>query len=776
MKSILTVVLLSSPVLVSTAQDQMVQIRVAEVVPLTFLGETVAYRDWDDGRVFPDEVVRDERGLLIERDEHEGRKERMRRNPDALPQGADPAWQSDPASRPQTRALDLTQNGQGYTNLNPSDNVLDVGPNHVIQMINGSSGSRFQVFDKTGASLGAAVYLDNFVGSAGGAGDPVVLYDALADRWLMSEFASSGNHLLVAVSTTADPTGSWYAYDFTTADFPDYPKYGVWNNMYTVTTNESNPKLYALDRTKMLAGLAATAQVFNTTSYPGVSFEACAPVTHDGGSAPPAGAPALFMRMADDGWGAAIPYDRLDIWTMTIDWVTPANSVVSGPTYLPTTAFDSGLCGYTSFSCIDQPGTSTNLDPLREILMNRVQYRNFGSHESIVCDHAVDVSGSDRAGIRWYELRRTGGIANPWSIHQQGTWSPDTDSRWLGAIAINANGDIGLAYNVSSSTVYPSVRYTGRYATDPPGTMTFAETSIVAGASYNGSNRYGDYNSLDVDPANGTIFWGTAQHNPTSQWSTRMFAFSFPAQTLALGAKVKLEGPFVPGSGLMSDDLRVAGLIPTAEPYSSLGYTYAGGGGGETAAPAVFATTGSNAIVDWVVVELRDPVTPAVIVAGKAALLQRDGDVVGVDGVSPLAFNQPAGTYHVAIRHRNHLGCMTNVPVALSGTLANVDFTQAATATYGTNARKNVSGTMVLWSGDVTFDHELMYTGMGNDRDKILQLLGGTVPTNTLDGYHGEDVNMNGEVKYTGLFNDRDPILVNIGGSVPTSTRNEQLP
>jgi hypothetical protein len=676
-----------------------------------------------------------------------------------------------------THALEITQDGQGYTNVAPSDNILDVGPNHVIQMINGSSGSRFQVFNKAGTSLGAAVYLDNFVGSSGGAGDPVVVYDALADRWLMSEFAASGNHLLVAVSTTADPTGTWYAYNYSTPNFPDYPHYGVWNDCYIVTSNENDPAVYALPRANMLAGTAGSTIRFTVASYGVIGFQACTPVTFDGGTAPAAGAKPMFMRMADDAWGA--PADRLELWTINYNAGSPGSSTISSPTYLNVASFSSDLCGYTTFSCIDQPGSSTNLDPMREVLMNRVQYRNLGSYEAIVCDHVCDATGADQAGVRWYELRRTGGSGNPWSIYQQGTWSPNANSRWMAGIAINANGDIGLAYNITGTTggnVYPGLRYTGRYAGDPLGQMTFAETTIIAGSAASNINRYGDYNSLDVDPANGTTFWGTGQYNASGSWSTRIFSFSFPSQSLSLGIDMALEGPYDSGTGLMSDALRTAGLVPTTEPYSALGYAFVGGGGGEVASASVFTTTGNNAIVDWVVAELRNSATPSTIVASKAALLQRDGDVVGVDGTSPLTFTQPAGNYYVAVRHRNHLGCMTSAAIALSGSLVNVDFKQAGTATYGTSARKDVLGTQVLWAGDVTFNRQIKYTGSGNDRDPILTRIGGTVPTNTVNGYYSEDVNMTGEVKYTGATNDRDPILVNVGGTIPTNVRDEQLP
>ena len=252
-----------------------------------------------------------------------------------------------------------------------------------------------------------------------------------------------------------------------------------------------------------------------------------------------------------------------------------------------------------------------------------------------------------------------------------------------------------------------------------------------------------------------------------------------PAPGIAVAPRVRLEGPYNATTGLMNDALRSAGLVPTGEPYTALGYSFVGGGGESTTAP-VLAVTGGNAIVDWVVVELRSDATPTTVLASKAALLQCDGDVVGTDGTSPVSFTQSAGTYRIAIRHRNHLPAMTLNGVALSSAPATVDLTVGATATFGTDARKSITGTfptLALWAGDVTFNGQLKYAGGANDRDPILVTVGSTTPNNVVSNtYSTRDVNMNGQVKYAGGANDRDPILVNIGGTVPTAVRNAQLP
>jgi hypothetical protein len=192
------------------------------------------------------------------------------------------------------------------------------------------------------------------------------------------------------------------------------------------------------------------------------------------------------------------------------------------------------------------------------------------------------------------------------------------------------------------------------------------------------------------------------------------------------------------------------------------------------------ATTGDNAIVDWILLELRDNANSSSIVATRAALVQRDGDIVDVDGVSAVTFNVAPGNYYVAVRHRNHLGCMTATAVSLSASPATVNYTTLATATYGTAARKTSGGAVsvqVLWAGDVTFNGQLKYTGSGNDRDPILVTVGRTTPNNVVSNtYSTRDVNMNGQVKYTGTGNDRDPILVNVGSTTPNNVRVQQLP
>ena len=243
--------------------------------------------------------------------------------------------------------------------------------------------------------------------------------------------------------------------------------------------------------------------------------------------------------------------------------------------------------------------------------------------------------------------------------------------------------------------------------------------------------------------------------------SVAIFGSVSSAQPLHLRAF--LAGPFADSTGLMNDDLRTQGLIPLEDPY----------GGSRSIADGALTVSDQNAIVDWVVVEIRNADNPSVVVRSIPALLQKDGDIVGTDGVSyPVTDSLPGG-YHVSVRHRNHLGVMTNTPVLLSDTL---DFTLTQTQVSGLDSRKQINSSMLLWEGDVNADNQIKYTGESNDRDPILQDVGGVNPNNNTGGYLDTDVNMDGVTKYTGQSNDRDVILLNIGGSVPTNVKYGSLP
>jgi len=428
--------------------------------------------------------------------------------------------------------------GIAYTGVVPPDPVGEAGPNHYIQMVNAGAGSVFSVYNKSGGLIAGPTVLSTLWTAGGrcasGNGDPIVLYDNLAQRWLMSEFSSIGNHLCVYVSQTSDPVaGGWYLYDFTVPQFPDYPKYAVWPDAYYVSTNESDPAAYALDRNQMLNGLPATYQRFTAPGNLAFPFQALTPSDHDGLTPPPVGAPNYFMRHRDDeahNPGANDPTkDFLEIWEFHVDFTTPANSTFIGPRTVEVSEFDSELCGLLSFACFPQPGTTRTLDPLREVIMWRLQYRNFGDHESLVGNLVTDLDGTDHGGVRWFELRKSG--ATPWQAHQEGTYGPDEASRWMGSAAMDKDGNIALGYSVSSTAVFPSLRYAGRLATDPAGTLPQGENVILNGNfSQTTTTRWGDYSSMNVDPADDCTFWYTGEYvaTDTGRWGTRIAAFRFP--------------------------------------------------------------------------------------------------------------------------------------------------------------------------------------------------------------------------------------------------------
>ncbi|PIE81136.1 MAG: hypothetical protein CSA11_05005 [Chloroflexi bacterium] len=420
--------------------------------------------------------------------------------------------------------------GQGYTGVNPPDTVGDIGKDHYIQMVNGG-GTVVSIYDKTDGSLIQSFALTSLSNCTSGNGDPVVLYDQQADRWFLSEFGN-GYSLCILISQTPDPTGAYYSYQFNTPNFPDYPKYGVWPDAYYATTNEDNPSVYAFDRSAMLTGAAASSQYFTTSRLAGFGFQSLTPSDMDGSTPPPNNAPNYIMRHVDTEAHGISGYptnDILEIWGFSVDWNTPANSSFTKVADILTTEFDSALCGLTSFNCMGMPGVSQgspdSLDPLREVIMNRLIYRNFDDYETLVGNFTVDI-GNDIGGVRWFELRKVG--TGGWTLYQEGTYAPTTnDNRWMGSIAMDGSGNIALGYNVSSQTVYPSLRYAGRLNSDALGTMPQGEYTLVDGSGVNSNNRYGDYSAMSIDPVDDCTFWFTGQWNETNNWSTRIGAFKF---------------------------------------------------------------------------------------------------------------------------------------------------------------------------------------------------------------------------------------------------------
>lgn len=329
---------------------------------------------------------------------------------------------------------------------------------------------------------------------------------------------------------------------------------------------------------------------------------------------------------------------------------------------------------------------------------------------------------------------------------------------------LSLSGITGLSFSIGDGTNDASMTFTGTLVNVNAALsgLTFAPTNNFTGAA-----------SITITSND---LGNTGSGGPLTD--TDVINITVTATDVQLALRVFLEGPYDAATGLMNDALRSGAMLPGTEPYTAMGYSFVGGGG-ETVLPAVLAVNGNNAIVDWVIVELRDNATPTTIVASKAALLQRDGDVVATDGTTALSFTLPSASYRVAVLHRNHLGAMTQSGVLLTASPTTVNLASNATTTYGTDARRSISGafpTEALWSGDANFDGEVLYTGSDNDRDLILVRIGGAIPTNEVSGYDPADVNMDGIARYTGGDNDRDRVLQTIGGVVPTTVRAAQLP
>ena len=332
----------------------------------------------------------------------------------------------------------------------------------------------------------------------------------------------------------------------------------------------------------------------------------------------------------------------------------------------------------------------------------------------------------------------------------------------------NNGGNASFAWTAASGS--PAGYHVYKFGTN--GLPLQLNTTLITGTSYNSAQAYEAGAEYMVRAAE-------LETTPSGSWwnlSLGTLAITPTGSNVLVNVDMLLEGPYDPFSGQMNDGMRVSGLIPLTEPYTALGYSQAAGGGGETVTPAVLNTTGANAVVDWVRVELRQAASPGTIVATRQGLLQRDGDVTAVNGTSPLTFNVAPGNYHVAVRHRNHLGAMTANAMALSGTATTVDFKGTGMATWGTGGQKAIGGARALWAGNTSGDNAVKYTGSGNDRDPILTIVGSATPNGTVTAYSTRDTDLNGQVKYTGSGNDRDPILVNTGSTTPNATRVAQLP
>ncbi len=447
-----------------------------------------------------------------------------------LPKGNDPLWDKQTKVTKSPGKAPILTFEAASSGSTPTDPTGAVGPNHFVNSWNSS----FRIWDKAGNALTPAASLSTIF--PGTLGDPIVMYDRFADRFFISEFFYNGFD--VAVSQGPDPVNDgWYVYRFNTNTFPDYPKFNVWSDAYYITANKdqsspaTNEVVFALDRDAMLIG-DPTAQMigFPLTGvvvsgfYSPLGFNCNGPTLPDPGNAP-------IVYMQDDAW-SGVSVDHLKIWNINVDWATPGNSTISTPQQINTAPFD-GLFDGGSFVNLPQPSGS-DIDALQATIMYMAQYRRFTGYNSVVFNFVVDMNGNDDyAGIRWYELRQNND-GDPWYIHQEGTYSqPGNRSVFSGNMCMDANGNIALAYTTVSTSVYPSLRYTGRYAGDASGTMTMVEEVILNGTQSDPSTRYGDYSQMTIDPTDDATFWsiGEVFNGGTRKNHVGVFQFAPPSLT-----------------------------------------------------------------------------------------------------------------------------------------------------------------------------------------------------------------------------------------------------
>src|SRR4030081_1289496 len=420
--------------------------------------------------------------------------------------------------------LGAGQYGFSVTSAPPDTNGA-VGATQYVQWVNSS----FAIFNKTSGALISGPTAGNTLWSGFGGGcqtnndgDPIVIYDKLAQRWVFSQFSVTTTPYLqcIAVSTTSDATGTYNRYSFQYTNFDDYPKMSVWPGAYYVTFNMfaggttfGGAGACAYDRSAMLAGTSATQVCFQQ----GTSVGGLLPADLDGATAPPEGSPNYMMYFGTN---------NLNLYKFHVDFTTPSNSTFTGPTVINVAAFSPLCAGGT---CVPQPSVTQQLDSLADRLMYRLAYRNFGSHESLVVNHSV-VAGSG-GGVRWYEIQNPAGTP---VVAQQSTFAPESHYRWMGSVAMDQAGDLAVGYSVSAaSSVFPSIRFGDRIQAYPASILE-SEVNIVSGAgSQNGNlSRWGDYSAMQVDPVDDCTFWFTEEYMKTTgsfNWNTRIASFKFPS-------------------------------------------------------------------------------------------------------------------------------------------------------------------------------------------------------------------------------------------------------
>ena len=466
----------------------------------------------------------------------------------------------------------------------PHDPTGDVGKSFYMQAINAT---RIGLFNKSDGSLVTNFAANTLWNSLGftSAGDPIILYDQEFKRWIITEFANQGNNLMVAISDTEDPMGEYNVYNFTTPNFPDYPKYSIWTDSYTVTTNEQGPRnlhSYFINREQLLMG--AETVVIQRVEVPGNSnteagFFVSTPVDWSGRLAPPQERNPMFLSLNDASWNVGETEDKVEIFSFDVNWDNPDSTTMTRQSVV-VSPYDSYPCSAegVGFSCIPQRG-GNGLDGIPEVIMNQIHYRNFGTYETMVMNFITDVTdGEDISGIRWIEMRRT--TDDEWSVYQEGTFAPaDNLHRYMGSIAMDGAGNIGLAYNVSGVDDYTGIRFTGRRANDELGQMTVEEFEVVAGEStINSFGRFGDYSHMSIDPVNDKTFWFTTEYAGVNDVRTRIIAFELKKDTFDIGPislKTLISGSLLSAAEPVSMQVENFGLDTIRE--FEVGYIFENG-------------------------------------------------------------------------------------------------------------------------------------------------------------------------------------------------------
>ena len=583
-------------------------------------------------------------------------------------------------SEPDTVAI-----GQGYI---PPDTNGEIGPNHFVLTVNVG----FRVYDRSGNPLMGLTSIGSLFASLPGPcanthdGDPVVLYDQIADRWLISEFCVSvtdpNNHELIAISKTGDPTGAYYLYDFMMPnnDFNDYPHFGMWPDGYYMTDNEFNQPgtqslgggVFAFDRKKMLVGDPTASLIYFdlTSGCPSAcSYAGMLPADLDGFIPPAEGTPNTIAQFDADEYGAGHS-DRIRMFEFHADFTTPANSTLTAKPDLAVAAFDPREVPLGSRANIPQPSGGTNADAIMDRLMFRLSYRNQAAlgHESLAMSHTVNaaVNPSFRTGTRYYEFQRANPVS-PWGIFEQATMAGapgDAENRWMGSTALNYAGSQAVGYSVSSGTVFPSIRYAGRLASDPAGSLAQGEATLIAGGGVqtSGTSRWGDYSDMTVDPVDDCSFWYTQEYYAVSAgaaWHTRIGKFQFgpcparPTGTLSgtvtsagngapiTGAAISANGYFQQTDGSGNYAVNPIGAASYNVTATATGYL-------PSTASGVTVTTGSATVQNFVLTPLN--------------ILQPAGASVAVESCSPSNGAIDPGetvTINLSVANNGGLGATT---------------------------------------------------------------------------------------------------------------------